>query len=220
MVLGLTGSTETMGTKPASKKTAEKVEVRRKNEGINIHKSRPGPHSLQVESQKKIDTSDWKTWYWGEGCGDFEIKYPPEWKISGIRSDELGSIGWISYGLLEKNDGIVINISYSTTSAVAWGMCEKREKEFNNSPKNKEALSISILRGTRKITKRTSGTLISMDLCAIRDEDYTGDKMEDKMKAGIFNISVSIFDLFNKGYEKQVKQVLFTFKVKRKRENK
>jgi hypothetical protein len=167
---------------------------------VTIIENKSNERATSTESH--INISEWKTWYWNQKHGNFEIKYPSNWKTSKIYSDKLGCTGYLFYGSLQRNDGIVLTFSYSTSSAVAITTIKKVEEKIKKFPK--KSVFFSTLKGTREIIKLSSGTLIAMEF-------YT------KHNTGIYLINVNIMDPFNKGYENQVKQILSTFKIRSKK---
>ncbi len=99
-----------------------------------------------VPAQEKTggeSMSDWKTWTWDQKCGGLKVQYPSSWKIKMAHPRKYSSLGcngeiaYFPYGARSFDDyreGIVLNFTYSETSAEAQTTPEKIEERIKESP--------------------------------------------------------------------------------------
>lgn len=150
----------------------------------------------------RIDTSDWKTWAWNAACGDFDIKYSPDWHVQLSYSGELGCNGTIThlpaeYRSLDKaSEGIVIRFSYSKTSAVTETTAQNIEEKIIKFPER--SFFPSILRCIK-----------------IKDieRDFVFIECYVNTDKGIYVIVSDIKSNYKNSYEYKVNKLLESFKL-------
>jgi len=149
-----------------------------------------------------VDTSDWKTWTWNVTCGDFDIKYSPDWYVQLSYSGELGCNGTIThlpdeYHSLDKaSEGIVIRFSYSKTSAVTETTSQDIEEKITKFPER--SFFPSILRCTKM--KDIERNFLFIECFA-------------NTRKGLYVVVVDIKNDYKNRYEHQVNELLESFKI-------
>jgi hypothetical protein len=149
-----------------------------------------------------VDTSDWKTRSWNATCGNFNIKYGPDWHVQLSYSGELGCNGTITYlpaeyhSLDKANKGIVIRFNYSKTSAVTETTVQNIEEKIIKFPER--SFFPSILRCTKM--KNTEQNFIFIECYANTNK-------------GLYVIVADIKNDYKNIYEHQISELLESFQL-------
>lgn len=149
-----------------------------------------------------VDTSDWKIWAWNATCGDFNIKYAPDWHVQLSYSGELGCNGTIShlpaeYRSLDKaGEGIVIKFSYSKTSAVTETTAQNIEEKIMKFPER--SFFPSILRCIK--TNDIERNLVFIECYVNKNKE-------------LYVVVADIKNDYKNKYEHQVSKILESFKL-------
>ena len=145
------------------------------------------------------EIANWKIYRWEKECGNFEIKYPSNWKTGEIKLDKLGCSGYLSYipdGYssfsqavdVDINQAVALNFSFSETSATAENSFVELKEKIKNFPQK------SFFPGVFQCTRNDHGNFFSIECGATKDN-------------GIYFISGDIIK-----FENQIDQILSSFK--------
>ena len=161
------------------------------------------PHSEErsgASASEPIDTSDWKT-YRNEDA-HYEVQYPSNWEVKDLyldpeRRESTVDIFYIPPEFLsfaEADEGVVLHIFYSETSASAVVDIEEIEKAIRKFPEN--FVSAGLFRGLKEIKGKD-----------INIHCYTTSNL------GVYIVTAIIADPFDRRYEDKIAQILSTFWV-------
>lgn len=161
--------------------------------------------SFKITSEMPPNIS-WETWKWDKECGNFEVRYPPGWKVNKINSDRLGCTSDLSYlpmgdsSLASATKGVALNFNYSATSTSMETDCSKTEKVFANFPER--SYSAGNFHCTREENSVNNEDSLSFGCCA----------RSNRSDKGILFVGGNMLGNYKEEYVTRFNQILSSFK--------